>query len=71
MRSGGFAITTGIYRSQCSCRARQEIRRGDEGPSCPACGEATEWAFQKSTYRAPESAAPAWDLALTRLPAVE
>ena len=52
MRTGDLVISTGIFRSQCVCGTAQELRRGQECPTCPTCGADTTWAFQRGTYRA-------------------
>jgi hypothetical protein len=51
MQTGDLVISTGLFRTQCSCGTAQELRRGQECPPCPTCGQDAEWTFQRGTYR--------------------
>jgi hypothetical protein len=53
MRYGDLVVTTAIYRSQCACDRTLELARGQECPACPQCESPVDWAYQRSTYRAP------------------
>ena len=51
MHSGALVVTSAVYRSECPCERRMEIRRGDECPHCPGCEQPVEWTFQHGTFR--------------------
>ena len=55
MRTGSIAITTGVYRSDCSCQFFARLPRGEEAPRCPLCLRTVGWDFVRPDYTpAPE-----------------
>jgi hypothetical protein len=48
MTTGDCATLTGLYESDCACRARAEVRRGSDAPACPKCRKSVRWIFQRS-----------------------
>lgn len=46
-------MTTGRYRSECSCRIAIELHRADSAPKCPQCNAPVQWTFLRATYVAP------------------
>jgi hypothetical protein len=50
MRTGALAMTTGIYRSGCACRAHVELPRAAPAPACPRCERRVDWVFERSTF---------------------
>jgi hypothetical protein len=53
MQTGDLVISTGLFQTQCPCQTTQELRRGEECPPCPTCGEDAIWSFRRGTYRQP------------------
>jgi hypothetical protein len=49
----GIVLATGVYLTGCTCRHRQEFRRGDRAPRCPRCGVDVHWSFVRSTFTPP------------------
>jgi hypothetical protein len=56
MRTGNWNTTTGVWRSDCSCRADAEIRRNDPAPPCPVCAKPVVWTYVRATLRPPPGA---------------
>ena len=56
MHSGDASTTTGLYRSDCACRAHVEVGRGEAVPACPCCGKTVAWMFQRGTFVPPKPA---------------
>ena len=52
--SGDTAVTTGHYRSDCACGSQITVERGTEFPTCPKCGAAVAWVYQRSSYIPPK-----------------
>jgi hypothetical protein len=50
MRTGSIAITTGVYRSDCSCQFFARVPRGEEAPHCPLCLRTVGWDFVRPDY---------------------
>ncbi len=53
MKTGTTVITTGVYRSDCSCAAQIEAQRGSAFPRCPKCQQPVTWVYQRSSYVPP------------------
>ena len=50
MHTGHIAVTTGVYRSDCTCHFFARIARGEEAPRCPQCLRSVGWEFIRSDY---------------------
>ncbi|MBI4575937.1 MAG: hypothetical protein HY722_06710 [Planctomycetes bacterium] len=46
-RSGETCKVFGLYSSDCSCRARVTLAKGDRFPECPRCHWVVEWTLDK------------------------